>query len=221
MDKYINIDIVIPIISYHSTILTRSINRYQRMSTITKTQENFLSYYTQTGNLETTLARVGIEMNHLLSWCQESPNFDIEYRKAKRFYISHMRENAYMMSLKTIHDALVDGCIKEHTIENITKCDAEGNQYFETKMKTVSRPVPFNYLQLMLQENSMMAAVQSMFNEGLLSSTQYKQLISLSDDISSRGQAIMLGDNPTDTLTEKKAISLIKAAMLGGLPESK
>lgn len=210
--------------SYHSTYQHRFIliNTGIKMTTSTKitaSQQNFLSAYNQTGNIETTLSTVGIEMNHLLAWCQESPNFDIEYRKAKRFYISHMRSNGYMLALQTVHDTIVAGCIKEHTIEQSSKLDKEGNQYFETKLKTVTRPVPFAYLQLMLQESSLMGAIQRMSDEGLLTSTQYKQLMSLSDDISNKGQQIMLGDSNADTLTEDKAVALIKQAMLGNLPE--
>jgi hypothetical protein len=190
------------------------------MSEITKTQKEFLSIYSRTGDIESSLGKIGVEMDHLLTWCQQNKHFDLEYRRVKRFFLTHMREKCHLMAIQRIHDAFVEGSVKEREVHQETVMNNEGDVVaLRTKMITREKPIPVAFYQFVMNQGNTVEAIQQLANEGLLSSDQYKQLITLADEITDRSQQIFSGENKESMMTEQKAIALIKTAIVGTLPQ--
>lgn len=189
-------------------------------SSLTNAQQNFLSVFSRTGDVDKALDKIGVEMQHLLTWCQQHKEFDLEYRRIKKFFVTHVKEKCYLMAIQQIHDMLVEGHTTEKHIVQKSTMNGDGDLTgFETTMKTVEKPIPMAVYQYVLQESSLLRAIQQLANEGLLSSDQYKKLINIADDITERSQTIFSNETGGDQMSEAKAIALIKTAIVGTLPQ--
>lgn len=187
---------------------------------LTQTQTAFINQYLKVRDIDAVLSNLNLTFHHVVKWC-DNPYFDMEYRSAKQFILRSRKEESALMATEYIHKILSDGCVRERVFSTKTMCNSDGEIVaIQTEQKTVERPIPVPILLQALGNSSTLKAIEQLANEGLLGNSQYKQLISLSEKISDEANKIMTHENEqNEEISEKRAIALIKQAVLGVLEE--
>lgn len=186
---------------------------------LTQTQHAFLSKYTRIKDVDQVLNELELTFLHIAKWCQE-PEFDLEYRRIKRFILQAQKEEAALLASEYVLNVLRDGCIKERTHSVKTIKNADGDIVsIASEMKVTEKSIPVPMLLQCLQTSGVVKAVEELSTQGVLSSEQYKALLAISEKMTLEMEKVLSGtDTDKSEISEAKAIQLIKQAVLGVLP---
>lgn len=178
-------------------------------------QKKFLSRYLNSkGDFYGTLNSLNLETEHFLSW-RESVEFDLAYRGAMRKIQELLRHENYMMSLQVCNKILTEGGQIEEKFEQIHNIDNDGVSTFSAKRTTINKGVPGWVIKASLTENNLIKAINELSTEGVLPSSISKKLLATSERLTSDFQSVFDGDNKSETISNEKAVALIKQAILG------
>jgi hypothetical protein len=182
---------------------------------LTPEQQRFLSrYINNKGDFYKTIESMGLDASHIISWQQTYKEFESQFRETKRIVLQHLKDENYMMSLLRINEALQNG-ITQHTITQKHRIIDDGNSEFETTRTTKHLGVPAWAIQESLKESSIVKAVNTLASEGVIPSAIARKILNSANKISN--EIIESFDISPDAefINDKKAIALIKAAILG------
>lgn len=164
-------------------------------------------------DIDSTLQSMGLDTVHLMAW-QENKEFDLEYRSVVRAIIQYLNQENYINGIRKLNDALINGT-REYTSKEITLYDTENN-YVGTKRENSQKYIktPAWAIKEAMKESSLETAINQLANEGVLPSTVARKILVEADKITKALQDSFEISSDADMLTEKKAIALIKQAVL-------
>jgi hypothetical protein len=185
---------------------------------ITEEQERFLIRYVNSqGKFYDTLESLGLELIHFLAW-REDDDFDYAYRNASRQIAQFIKEQNKMIALQEINKALVDG-ITHESVTNIHIIEPDGNTQFQAKKQVVKRGIPAWAIKAAIREDNIVQAIATLVNEGVLPTPMARKLLAISERLTSDFQAVFDIQDTKESISDRKAIALIKAAILGAKEE--
>lgn len=186
---------------------------------LTDNQQIFLNQYIRSnGDFYGVADKMGLEVEHVISW-QSNPDFEIAYREAKANVIAHLRNENYLLGLRKVNDALQNG-VHQHTVTTKHKyidVDAGGDEATEYEVTRVTKNlgVPGWAIKEALQESSLIKAINTLASEGVLAPPIAKKILQAANRISEDIRGAFEVSRDDDYISEKKAINLIRAAVLG------
>jgi hypothetical protein len=183
---------------------------------MTNEQQRFLSrYINNKGDFYKTVESMGLDAAHILSWQQNYKEFDKTFRETKRIVLQHLKDENYMMATLRINDALVNG-VTHHTVTQKHRViDDEGNSEFEVTRTSKQLGVPSEYIKMALQESSIVKAVNTLSAEGVIPASIARKILQSANKISEEIVASFDVSTDSEFINDKKAINLIRAAVLG------
>ena len=164
-------------------------------------------------DIEGTLESMGLDTVHLMAW-QENPEFDLEYRSVVRQIIQYLNQENYVNAIRKLNDALINGT-REYTSKEISLYDTENN-YIGTKRENSQKYIktPAWAIKEAMKETSLETAINQLANEGVLPTTVARKILLEADKITKKLQDSFEVSSDADLITEQKAITLIKQAVL-------
>jgi hypothetical protein len=184
---------------------------------MTNEQQRFLSrYINNKGDFYKTVESMGLDAAHILSWQQNYKEFDKTFRETKRIVLQHLKDENYMMAALRINDILVNGLTHHTVTQKHRVIDDEGNSEFEVTRTSKQLGVPSEYIKMALQESSIVKAVNTLSAEGVIPASIARKILQSAEKISKEIIDSFDIDSNSEYLSDKKAIALIKAAVLSG-----
>lgn len=183
---------------------------------LTDTQQLFLNQYIRTnGDFYGVADRMGLETEHVISW-QSNPEFEQAYRTAKTCVIAHLKNENYLCALRKVNDALING-VQQTTVQTKHKYSEQTDEptEYEVTRSTKNLGVPGWAIKEALQEHSIIKAVTTLASEGVLPAPIAKRILQTANRISEEVRASFDAGADNDHVSEKQAINLIRAAVLG------
>lgn len=187
---------------------------------LTEEQQRFLIRYTNNkGDFYKTIESLGLDLAHITSWQQVSKDFSEAFRNTKRIVLEHLKEENYMSAMLRVNEALHNG-ITQHSVQQkhkIIGADEDGNEIseFEVIRTTKHLGVPSWAVQHALAESSIVKAVHTLASEGVIPSAIARKILNAANRITKDMADAFEVSPDADYINDKKAISLIKAAVLG------
>jgi hypothetical protein len=188
---------------------------------LTEEQQRFLfRYVNNKGDFYKTIETMGIELSHVTSWQQTSKDFADNYKSAKQTVIEHLKQENYMQALLKVNDALVNGVnqytvTQKHRIGGYDEETGEQQSEYEVTKTHKQLGTPAWAITASLQECSIVKAVHTLASEGVLPSAIARRILQSANKISEEVKASFGIDAGADYINDRKAISLIKQAILG------
>lgn len=187
---------------------------------LTEEQQRFLLRYTNNkGDFYKTVESMGLDIAHIMNWQQVSPEFDKTFRYTKQAVIQHLKEENYVTALLKVNDALVNGVKQFHVAQKHRVIGAAGESEYEVTRTTKDMGVPSWAITAALQEQSIVKAVNTLANEGVLPSPVARRILQAANQISRQIVESFDIDAGSEFINDKKALALIKEAVLGGTGE--
>lgn len=187
---------------------------------LTIEQQRFIHRYVENkGDFYKTVETMGVELNHIMSWQQTSDEFNREYRQAKQFIIDTLKQENYMTALLRVNQALNNG-VNEFTVTNkhrIVGVNDAGEQLSEYEVVKTNKHVgvPSWAINAALKESSIVKAVNTLASEGVLPSNVARKILNAANKIGEEIKNSFDISPDSEYINDKKAISLIKQAILG------
>jgi len=186
---------------------------------LTEEQQRFLlRYINNKGDFYKTVDSMGLDLAHVVNWQQVNAEFEAAFRSTKKDVIDHLKQENYMCALLKVNNALING-ISQHTVQQKHKIGGDGESEFEVTRTTKELGVPSWAIREALQENSIVKAVQVLANEGVLPAPIARRILQSANKISHEVMQSFDISPDSDFINDKKAIALIKAAVLGANEE--
>lgn len=184
------------------------------MANLSSEQKRFIERYANSkGDFYGVINSLGLSPYHVLSW-QSNPEFDEEYRKVKNLVILQLKQENYVLGLSRLNQILTHGLItSSHTLKK--KSCPDGDIY-EDSITTKNNGVPIAAINKALEDSSIIKALTTFANEGLIPVSVAKNILEASNRMSSDVIAAFgIDENQSEFVNDKKALALIKAAVLG------
>lgn len=197
---------------------------------LNKEQEIFLQrYINRKGDVYGVLDSMGLESHHLMMW-REIKEFELRYKDTQRKLIQFLNSENYITGLRRLNEILDSGVSdeiitrKERVLRN-PKFDPEKNpheppviQEYEVSQKIVKKGIPPQMIQLALQQNTIIQAINVLTNQGIIPENIARKILSKSEDISKEMQsAFDVDSSKEEIMTQSKAVNLMKQAILKGV----
>lgn len=183
---------------------------------LTPEQQRFLSrYINNNGDFYKTVDSMGLDPAHIVSWQQVYKDFDEEFRKTKRIVLQHLKDENYMIAMLRINEILRDGVTQHSVTQKHRVINENGDSEFETIRTTKHLGVPIAAIKMALQESSIVKAVDTLSAEGVIPSAIARKILQAANKISNEIIESFEVSSDAEYINDKKAIALIKQAMLG------
>jgi hypothetical protein len=166
---------------------------------LTENQQLFIQRYAANkGDAYKTLESMRLELNHLLAW-REDKYFDKVYRESAAKIIQQLNQENYILSVRKLNEVLEKGNFTESTTHT-HKITAEGGE-FEVKTQRKKLGIPIEAIKLAMRQSSLLQAIETLQNQGVLPSTIARKIMLKSDQIVEDMQNAFI---PERRLLEKK-----------------
>lgn len=192
---------------------------------LSEEQQRFLiRYINNKGDFYGTVESMGLDIAHITNWRQVSKQFDREYTEAKRSVIEFIKDENYITALRKLNDVLLNGVtqsqvVQKHIIaDDDNREDGEGvakKSAFEVTRTSKHLGVPGYAIKMALEESSILKAVQTLVNEGVIPAEIARNITGAANRISDEISKSFGVSKDSDYANDKKAIALIRAAVLG------
>jgi DNA-binding transcriptional ArsR family regulator len=182
---------------------------------LTTEQQRFINRYINSkGNFYQTIDSLGLELAHVLSWQETNLYFSKAYSEAKQQILCFLREENYITAVRELNEVLKNG-VSVHSVTQKHKSSEKDGDSFEVTKSTKNLGVPMSAISEALKESSIVKAVNTLANEGVIPTTIAKRILQAASKISVDITTAFDVEKETEYVDESKAIALIKAAVLG------
>jgi hypothetical protein len=182
---------------------------------LTEDQQRFLSRYINSkGNFYQSIETLGLELAHILMWQEMNDDFAKSYANAKRQVLIFLKEENHLNAVRELNDVLRNG-VTIHSVTQKHKSSEKDGDSFEVTKSTKRMGVPMSAITEALKESSIIKAVQTLSNEGVIPTTIAKKILNAANRISNDIVGAFDIDENDNYVDDSKAIALIKAAVLG------
>ncbi len=183
------------------------------------TQERFITrYVNNNGDAYKALDSLGLEMNHLHVWRRDL-QFDRAYRKTQQQVIRQINQDNYMIGLRKLNHILTNGVFQVTTTYKKEEGGEHGDKMTTTRVEK-QLGVPMEALRLALQNGSIIQAINTLQNQGMLPDEMANQIMVTADQIVGDLQkALDKAEEDELKMDEDRVVGMFKTAVLGAISQ--
>lgn len=188
------------------------------LAALTEYQKTFLGEYSIHGNAQQAMTRLDVTLDTFIEWCK-NPVFDQAYRKRKREYMAHLRDQMALMSIHNMFEAISQGKIIERSTKITTVKHPNGTvKEFRQDVTITEKAVPRYYLEYALTRETIADSMQNFVSRGLIPAQKQADLAEMLDDVERKlseffEQAKIEGEDQKQQYAQ--FVNMIKHAVLG------
>lgn len=188
------------------------------MELTTEQQRFILRYINNRGDFYKTVASLGLELSHIVSWQHQNFKFDKTFKEAKQSVIESLKQENHMIALLKVNDALING-ITHQSIQqkHLIGGEDKSESVYEVIRITKNMGVPAWAVKQALSEYGIVRAVDLLAAEGILPNDVARKISQAANRITSEIKNSFESTPDSDFINDSKVIELIKAAVLGNV----
>lgn len=181
---------------------------------LSETQSNFLSrYYSNLGSIKDALDDLGLDYIHFRTWLNDK-YFKAKYEEMKIEVGIFLRDDNQNVAKRELNYILHNG-IQEIEVIEYEEIDREGEIIRTSKATKTKRKVSLEAIKQQLGEKTTEHCIKVLAERGILDKTIARRLLSTANEYQLKLQSSFGNEQKTDQLDEKRAILLVKQAVLG------